>query len=232
MKNSSEKNDNVKPSYLVTKVEGGKWLHAPGSDFLFAFLKETWDPALITKVTTAFEDALDVSNKIKAAVKATSGETVVDGLYLLDQPAMTKAMNTIDGMGMTRATMGNQNGNGVAVDINAKFFASVLGALGGDVTPILKYLTSQMGDMQAQTRKSNVTVDFGTVIGLVSVMPILDVVVTSFQYAYSSKQTSEEFVKWICGSATKYSYNYDFVTVNYNYRVPAEIQALHALIAQ
>lgn len=207
-------------SYNVTLTESGKWLHAPGSDFLFAFLEDQWPADLQTKVTQAFEDALTMSTSIKNAVKQTSGQDVVDGLYLLDQPAMTKAMNSIDGMGQTQVNQQHQDGYGVAVDINGQFFAAILGGLSGDVAPMLNYLTTGMGDVQAQTKKSTVTKDFGTVIGLISVMPILNVPVTSFQYVYSTSEVSTWFVKVNCASVEKQSYDYGYTVVNYNYSKP------------
>lgn len=204
-------------SYNVLVADSGSWLHAPGSDFLFAYLDKDWDATTTKNVTTAFEDALKMSTKIKSAVKTTSGDDVVNGLYLLNQPAMTKAMNSIDGMGMTGASQKENQGSGTAVSINMEFFAAVLGGLTGNVEPMLAYLTSQMGDVQAETKKSSVTESFGIVIGLISVMPILNTPITSFQYVYSSSATSKWFVDTICGTAKHYSYDYKYTVVDYNY---------------
>ncbi len=205
------------PSYLVTLTDSGKWLHAPGSDFLFAYVDSSWPPDVTAAVTKAFEKALGMSTTIKAAVLSTSGQTVVNGLYLLDQAAMTEAMNTIDGMGMTAVSQDTQQGSGTAVTINGEFFAAVLGGLGGDVAPLLTYLTTEMGDVQAQTKGSTVTSTFGTIIGLISVMPVLNVPVTSFQYVYSSASVSTWFVGVNCGSVEQQSYDYTYTTVEYNY---------------
>jgi hypothetical protein len=81
----------------------------------------------------------------------------------------------------------------------------------------MAYLTNEMGNVQAQTSKSHVTATFGTLIGLISVMPELNVVTTTFQYAFSSSTTAEWFVKVICGSVEHYSYDYSYTVVNYNY---------------
>lgn len=204
-------------SYNVTITDSGKWLNAPGSDFLFAFLQDDWDTVVKAKVTSAFETALGMSSTIKAAVKETSGQDVVNGLYLLNHAAMTKAMNSIDGMGETSTEQKHEQGDGTAVEINKQFFAAVLAGLEGNVTPLLTYLTEEMGDVQAQTKKSTVTDNFGTVIGLVSLMPVLDVPVTTFQYVYSTEATSSWFVKVNCGSTEHYSYDYSYTVVNYNY---------------
>lgn len=32
-----------KSEYVMVSADGGTWLHAPGSDFLFAFLLDDWD---------------------------------------------------------------------------------------------------------------------------------------------------------------------------------------------
>jgi hypothetical protein len=208
------------PSYYVTLTDTGKWLHAPGSDFLFAYLENNWPPDVLKSVTTAFETALGMSSVIKVAVKETSGQDVVNGLYLLDQAAMTKAMNSIDGMGQTSVDQSGESGSGTAVSINQEFFAAILGGLGGDVEPLMTYLTAEMGDVQAQTKESTVTDQFGTLVGLISVMPVLNVSVTSFQYVYSSSSTSEWFVSVNCGSTEHYSYDYKYTVVEYNYSKP------------
>lgn len=208
----------MKPSYYVTLTDSGKWLHAPGSDFLFAYLEDNWPTDVLQAVTTAFETALGMSTTIKSSVQSTSGQDVVNGLYLLDQTAMTKAMNAIPGMGQTTVDQNAEEGSGTAVTITGDFFAAILGGLGGDVEPMLTYLTTQMGDIQAQTKQSTVTENFGTVIGLISVMPVLNVPVTTFQYVYSSTQTSQWFVKVNCGSVEHQSYDYSYTVVSYNYQ--------------
>jgi hypothetical protein len=212
------KNASVKvPSYHVTLTDVGKWLSAPGSDFLFAYLESDWPASVQAAVTSAFEAALKMSTVIKASVKENCGQDVVNGLYLLDQPSMTKAMNAIDGMGQTSVNQNAEDGSGTAASITGDFFAAILGGLGGDVAPLLTYLTTQMGDIQAQVKQDTVTNNFGTVIGLISVMPVLNVPVTTFVYAYSSQTTSTWFVTVNCGSAEQESYDYAYTTVEYNY---------------
>jgi len=211
----------VQKSYHKVSTDKGTWLHAPGSDFLFAFLKNDWPADLTAKVTQAFEDALALSSTIKEQVKDTSGDDVKNGLYLLNQPAMTKAMNNIDGMGQTEVNQDGKSGNGTTVSINQEFFTAILGGLEGDIAPLMTFLNTQMSDVIAETRQSTVTQNFGTVIGLISVMPILNVPVTSFQYVFSSAETSQWFVKLICGSVDHYSYDYKYTIVNYNYDKPA-----------
>ncbi len=209
-----------KGKYSAVLTDDGTWFHANGSDFLFTFIKNDWPDSLKESAREAFEDALTIPSAIKTAVKKTSGDTVVNGLYLLDHQAMTKAMNSIDGMGQTAVNQKSESGSGTAVTINQQFFNAILGGLGGDVSPMLDYLTKEMGDVQAETKRSTVTQNFGTVIGLISVVEVLNVVVTSFQYVFSSQETSSWFVKVNCGSAEHYSYNYSFTNVTYNYANP------------
>lgn len=206
--------------YSVTVQEEGSWLHAPGSDFSFAYLLDSWDHQTINSMTEAFERTLQMSSKIKESVKNTSGQDVVNGLYLLDQPSMTKAMNNIPGMGQTKVSQHHMDGEGIAASINEKFFRVVLAGISGNLEPINSYLTDSMGKVQAQTKKSTVTTSFGTVIGLVSLMPILNVPVITFTYAYASASQTKEFTKILCVSTEKQSYNIDFTTVNYNYVIP------------
>lgn len=214
-------------TYRVTLTDSGEWMHAEGSDFLFAFVEKDWDKSLKQQVAEAFKAALKMSTIIKQAVHDTSGQTVENGLYLLDQTAMTKAMNSIPGMGETEVNQDSKSGSGTATTITGEFFSAVLGGLSGDVEPMLTYLTSQMGDLQVQTRKETQIKSFGTVIGLISVMPELDVVVTSFQYVFSSQKVSQWFVSVPCGSSKREAYDYSFTVVNYNYAPAASASAAH-----
>ncbi|MFI7675362.1 hypothetical protein [Actinophytocola sp. NPDC049390] len=204
-------------TYMVTTTDSGQWLHAPGTDFLFAYIEDSWSQTLKDSVSQAFVSALQMSNVIKKAVLDTSGQEVENGLYLLDQTAMTTAMNSIQGMGETSVAQNEESGEGTAASINAQFFGVILAGLSGDVAPILGYLNDEMAKIQVQTKKSKVTSEFGTIIGLISVMPVLNVVVTTFQYAYSSSETADWFTHVTCGSVEHYSYDYKFTVVNYNY---------------
>lgn len=207
--------------YMLTQAPTtGSWMHAPGSSFVFAYLKQGWPADVVTKMTNAFNDALAMSETIKNAVKTTSGQDVVNGLYLLDEPAMTKAMNSIDGMGMTTALKGGNKGSGTAAAINEQFFSGILAGLGGDIAPILDYLNKAMADVQAQTKKSTVTSEFGTIIGMVSLMPVLNVPVTTFSYVHTAKETQSFFTKVLCFSSESYSYDYEYVNSVYNYVKP------------
>lgn len=208
-------------NYRVTVTDAGEWLHPAGSDFVFAYIDSSWADDVKASMRAAYIDALQMPNKIKAEVKQTSGQDVVNGLYLLNQADMTKAMNNIDGMGETTVDQKNESGSGTAVSINAQFFTAVLAGLSGDVAPMMTYLTEEMGDVQAETKNSTVTETFGTVIGTVSVMPELDVVVTTFKYVYSNSETSSWFVQLNCGSTESYSYDYSFTVVDYEYDKPS-----------
>jgi hypothetical protein len=209
-------------TYIVTLTDTGSWLQAPGSDFVFAYIENNWPADVQAAVTAAFKAALKMPTAIKASVKATSGQDVVKGLYLLNQTAMTTAMNAIDGMGETEVTQAAEEGSGTALTITRDFFAAVLGGLGGDVEPMLSYLTTQMGDVQAQVKQSTVTDTFGTIVGMISVMPVLNVPVTTFKYVYSSQQTSTWFVSVPCGSVENQSYDYSYTSVAYNYVAPSK----------
>ena len=203
--------------YKLVFTDDGMWMHAPGSDFLFAYIDNTWSKDVKTHVTTAFQTALTMSTTIKQAVKDTSGEIVVEGLYLADQPSMTKAMNSVPGMGQTEVDQDGKSGSGTATTINQEFFMAILGGLSGNVAPIMGYLNTAMGDVQAVTKQSTVTSTFGTVVGLISVMPVLEVVTTTFQYVFSAAETSSFFVSVNCGSHEEYTYDYKYTVVSYNY---------------
>ena len=210
----------TKNQYNVITTNKGQWMHAPGSDFIFAYIEDSWDTAVKTDVTKSFKKALSMSSVVKKAIKATSGEKVLNGLYTLDQPAMTKAMNSINGMGMTTAVKNSKSGSGTAVSINKEFFGSVLAGLGGDVAPLMTYLTQEMGDFKAEVKNQKTKGEFGTLIGMVGVMPGLGIPVTTFKYAFSSQKSKQWLVKLNCGSVSHHSYSYSYTAVDYNYTNP------------
>lgn len=206
-------------SYQVTVTDDGQWLHAPGSNFAFAYLGKTWDSDTHKVMTTAFQDALRMSSTIKDKVKAIDGGPgIAKGVYLINEAAMTQAMNSIDGMGETTANDKSNSGKQTIVEINKEFFAAILAGLTGDITPMLDFLTKEMGNLQAQVKEETVTDVFGTVIALISLMPELNVPVTTFQYVFSSSTTASWFVSlWPCTTVEKHSYDYKYRIVEYNY---------------
>jgi len=204
-------------SYRIALTDTGKWLHSIGSDFLFAYLETGWPAEVQAAITDAFETALGVSAAIKDAVRKTGGHEVVNGFYLLNDAAMTKAMHSIPGMGLTAVNSYEESGCGTAETINAEFFAGILEGLGGDVMPMLDYLTASMSDMQAQCRESTVTEIFGTVIGIVSPMPVLNVPVTTFQYVFSSSAVASWFGDVNCERTLPEAYDYSYTVAAYDY---------------
>lgn len=207
-------------NYLVTTTDDGQWLHAPSSDFVFAYVANDWTTDQKSAVTEAFKQALTMPGQIKKSIEGTGGKPPQNGLYILDQTAMTKAMVAIDGMGEVKADTSTNSGSKTAVDINMEFFTSVLAGLGGDVAPMLDYLNKSMQTFQAELSQNNDVQQFGTVFGLVSLMDVLDVAVTGFTYAYSSSDTKTLVVSANCGSATKIDYSYSYTVVDYVYEAP------------
>jgi len=210
--------------YLATVSDSGTWINSQGTDFLFAFVEEGWDSTFKTQIGVAFETALNIPNLIKKAVLDTSGQTVVDGLYLQNQPAMTKAMNSIKGMAMTTADTSGNSGTNTAVQINLEFFAQVLAGLEGDISSISSYLTNSMATFQTQLSNTSSTDNFGTIIGLVSGLPELGVITTSFQYVFANGSEQTFVVKSNCHSSQQETYNYNYTNVTYVYD-PLGLQA-------
>jgi hypothetical protein len=202
---------------MVTVTDAGRWLHAPGTDFLFAYRDQSWDPGVTAAMVQAFQSALPISSRIKTAVHERSGYEVINGLYLLNQLEMILAMNTINGMGVYSVDQKTASGAGTAATITRAFFQAVLADLGGDIAPMLPYLTVQMGAIQAQVKQSMVTEAFGTMIGVVSLMPVLNVPVTTFRYVYSTRETSTWFGTVNCGGVERYSYDYPYTVINFEY---------------
>jgi hypothetical protein len=205
-------------SFLTAQDANGTWLHSQGSDFVFGFLKNDWNSNFRGKVGTAFSNAQPVANIIKEAVKTTSGETIVNGLYLLDQTAMVKAMNSVPGMAQIAVNQKSLTGSGTSADLNNSFFQAILGGLGGAVTPMQNYLNSQMAGFQSDLKKSSVKTDFGTLIGFISGVEPFDTVTTNFTFAYTSANNANTVEKVKCGhDKTHYSWDINYTVVRFIY---------------
>ncbi len=208
-------------NYTVTSTDSGKWLIAVGSVQLFTFIKNEWPHAIKVNVTQKYEAALAISAEITESVKKKDEKDIAGGLFILDQLAMTKAMNSIDGMGMTSAANKKMNGTGTAGGVTKDFFNTILGALDGNVTPILEHLQKQLGQIQTLKKQNTSKSTFGIVVGLISLMPTLDIPITTFQYVYLDKSQSSEFEKFHCLSSRSYSYKIDYTVDYYNYSSPS-----------
>ncbi|WP_175970491.1 hypothetical protein [Burkholderia sp. BCC0322] len=203
--------------YWEVITDDGVWKHAEGSDYIFSFVPNSWTDAEKKVGYEAFKAALEVPNKIKEAVKATSGTVVEEGVYIDDPDVMVKALNSIDGMAQTGDTSGEQQGDDYVADITTGFFQVILDGLGGDVTAMETYLTTQMGDFQMQLDKEHDFHHFGSVIGMVSVDTDFDVAVTTFKYVYSDLSTAAWVEQLSCSSQSKFSYDYKYEVIDFLY---------------
>ena len=103
--------------------------------------------------------------------------------------------------------------------------------MGGDVAPLMSYLTGEMGDLQAEVRDAHSKSSFGTVIGTVSVEPDLGVPVTVFKYVFSGEATAELVVSVPCGrqrSTTTTTPSPSWTTCTSRPRHPASSQLPHS----
>jgi len=142
-------------TYYVTITESGKWLYASDSNFLFTFVPNRFSSQEKKKITDAFEETLKLFSLIrKAVVEKVDKGAVVNNLYLIDQDKMTKAMNSIEGMGMTSVDKSAKEANGTVASINLVFFNDILSSLGGEVDPMQKYLLKKMESIQSDARSA------------------------------------------------------------------------------
>ncbi|MEL6117166.1 hypothetical protein P0Y67_18310 [Photobacterium sp. SP02] len=197
----------------------GSWIHTEGSDYIFYFKFNSWTDTQNKIMANAFLSALSLPNKIKQAVKDTSGQSVLDGLYTQDEAAMTKAMNNVNGMAQTSSNLANLSGNGTIRDANESFFQSVLSGVGGSVNPMMDYLNNAMAGTQAAAGNDNKAKHFGTTITLLALTPGLDIPVTTVIYAYTEAESASVLIKHKCKSdEQKFSYNVNYTKVGYLYQ--------------
>jgi hypothetical protein len=202
-------------------ADDGTWVHTEGSDYIFYYKFDAWTPEQNTIMGNAFVKAMQVPNKIKEAVLNTSGQVVVDGLYTLNQEAMTKAMNSIPGMSQTNVVKRSLNGNGTIKEANEQFFNDILSGVGGTVNPMRDYLNRSMAATQAAAGKTSPQ-HLGTTITLLALVPGLNIALTSVVYAVSTASSAAVLITHKCSDdETTFSYNVDYTKVGYSYTGPA-----------
>jgi hypothetical protein len=214
-----------KHDYVILETRGvtndGTWIHTEGNDYIFYYKLDMWTPEQNQIMGQAFLRALQVPNKIKDAVLATSGQKVVDGLYTLDQPAMVKALNSIRGMSQTNVVQRTLIGNGTIQQANEQLFNDILSGVGGSVNPMRDYLNRAMAATQAAAASNTTAQNLGTTITLLSLVPGLNIPTTSVVYAVSKASSAAVLIKHKCSSdSTKFSYNVDYTKVGYSYVEP------------
>ncbi|MFW0739800.1 hypothetical protein [Flavobacterium sp. T12S277] len=168
-----------KHDYVILETRGvtndGTWIHTEGNDYIFYYKLDIWSEEQNRIMGNAFLRALQVPNKIKDAVLATSGQQVVDGLYTLDQPAMVKALNSIRGMSQTNVVQRTLIGNGTIQQANEQLFNDILSGVGGSVNPMRDYLNRAMAATQAAAAGNTTAQNLGTTITLLSLVPGLNI---------------------------------------------------------
>jgi hypothetical protein len=209
-------------TYCVTPTKSGKWLHSCNANFLFAFISNKLSDREKAQLTETFEATLTLLPAIKNAVVDTVGkDALVDNLYFIDKNAMTKAMNSIPGMGMTSVDQSSKKADGTLISINLAFFSDILANLGGEVEPMQNYLFNEMKAVQSDAKRYGQAEYNGIVIGVISQMPIIGTQIISFQYIFVASKTKETFGTITCIKTDIYQFDYDYTRVSYNYNSPA-----------
>lgn len=220
----TKKNKEQEPIILETRGANndGTWIHTQGSDYIFYYRFDSWNEEQQKIMREAFIRGMQVPNKIKDAVRATSGGEVVNGLYTLNTEAMIRALNTIPGMSQTNAIKRQLIGNGTVQDANAQLFNDILSGVGGTVNPMRDYLNRAMAATQATAAGNTSAQHLGTTITLLSLVPGLNIPLTSVVYAVSTATSAAVLVKHKCSNnTTRFSYNVDYTKVGYLYQEPA-----------
>ncbi|WP_298512236.1 hypothetical protein [uncultured Kordia sp.] len=219
----TKNNKEQRPIIIETRGinNDGTWIHSEGSDYIFYYRFDSWNEEQKEVMRSAFIRALQVPNKIKEAVKETSGEEVVNGLYTSNSQAMIKALNTITGMSQTNAVKRQLIGNGTIQDANAQLFNDILSGVGGTVNPMRDYLNRAMAATQATAAGNTTAQHLGTTITLLSLVPGLNIALTSVVYAVSTATSAAVLIKHKCSNnTTRFSYNVDYTKVGYSYQEP------------
>lgn len=203
--------------FLITPTATGKWIHAPGNDFLFAFEQDRWPDEAIKILREAYKKAMKLPVKIKEAVKKEVGQDVAEGVYVGDKAAIVKALNSIDGMGQTSWSEENMKGEDSVSTINLKFWSNALAALEGDVSALKDFLKERMSIFQTQLKRSQEAEHFGTIICLVSLAPDIWVPSISIRYVLSTARVRKWVEKVHCHDTQRQKYDFDFTVVDYLY---------------
>lgn len=202
-------------------TDDGTWIHTEGSDYIFYYKFDSWTDEQNKIMADAFLRGMQVPNLIKKSVKDTSGDDVKNGLYTLNEEAMVKALNNIDGMSQTNVVQRNLSGDGTVQKANEQLFNDILSGVGGSVNPMRDYLNRSMAATQATAADKPNASHLGTTITLLALVPGLNIALTSVVYAVSTAKSAGVLVKHKCSDdTTSFSYSVDYTKVGYSYTSP------------
>ncbi len=205
------------PTYHVTLTPKGKWLWADRPGLAFAFIDATLEASLAARVTSAFETALGLFPALAAAVTAEHGSgAIAGGVYLLDQSAMTRAINTVPGIAMTKLEQDKLSVTATAAQANLDFFTGRLTDLVGEVKPLAPGLNQAMADLQAALGEAKGLSDFGILIATVGLMPVLNVPITTLQYISLGADQRPAFEAASCADAKTHRFDFRFSVADYS----------------
>ncbi|MBN2069011.1 MAG: hypothetical protein JW739_05175 [Opitutales bacterium] len=203
--------------YFKFSTESGVWLHGPDSNLAFAFIQNSWSEETKENMEKAFVKCTELFPVIIDEVEKTTESPVVNGLYLLNKDQMIKVMNSIQGMGQTSAQNQEFDGYANATTICKLFFNDLLSNLGGDVTPMMNYLVEQMRIVQEQAEEATIDNDFGILVGIASLMPVLEMPITTFVYISTQSESKSWFVSLSCLNPKKVKFSIKTTVVKWNY---------------
>jgi hypothetical protein len=202
------------------KTNNGYWLYSSDIKFCFAYIDDKYSENQVKIIKEAFGKMPDYFEMINEKIPDTNtkGSNTIRDFYLLDDKAISKIMSSIKGMGQVSIQNVKFSGESTAQNICKTFFANVLEKLGGDISSISSILLNGMNSIQNQVKETTVKNAFGILIGIVSLMPGMDIVVISFYYIYVSVDYKKWFISLNCSSpnTVKYSLSYKIIAYNYN----------------
>jgi hypothetical protein len=208
--------------YCIKPAQGAAWLHTCNEKLLLAFIPNGADDDVDKKLFAAFEHALALFTEIREELKKDSSkapyqdDAFVEGLYLVDVAAMTKAMSTIEGMSQTATGTITPTYGGSPAAVTLKFMETVLGDSSGNLDYLQAYLLKYMTTIQWHARNSTADT-IGILTGFVAYNGLLEKTATTFTYVTATTATKERFESIDCTSANLERYTYTLSTVTFEY---------------
>jgi len=202
--------------YLDVPTASGRWRHDEGTAFLFAYVDNTWSGPLQSAIERGYDIGVGDLRRMQDAAERASGRAVKNGLYLLNPQEMTDAMDGLPGMEDYRMDPMRRAYKGRPMEITRLFFERHLQGRGGEMDPMVPYLTQAMDTVRRQVKITTLPDYIGIVVGVISAIPGTETAASSYQYICTSADFGEQFVKMSCGSAEMFSVDIPYFALTYN----------------
>lgn len=202
-------------TYDTITTSKGRWLCSTGEDILIAYIDNSWSKDDQEGVLVKFLATTETLSSIKNAVQNSTGQTVINGLYGLNEQQMTRCMNSLKDLGKASSKRHKMRDKGTSKDVIKKLLTTVIPDLAEDTSQISKYFEDKLNKAQSQIAKNYSMRSYGIMIGTITLDRLFKVPRIYYKYASCSNHYRNWLVDLNCEYPSYDYYNFEYTLAVY-----------------